>query len=265
MRIACIRDSYAFHVRFSCALGSSAAPAAAIPCLLYEGWNGLRQWEHSARNQIVVSGPGMGVRMEAVQTAVQPAVQTSAKNGVSATQLKICLIFATRGRAELLGKALAFVDMQTVKPDLIIVSCVTDEDVGALASRPGLLVIKGRPGLTAQRNHALNHVPDGFDVLIFLDDDFIMHRTWTAAVLEAFDSDPSIACVTGMTLADGINGPGYSFEEGQKILAETNDIPQTMIAASTGGPYGCNMAFRAPSVGGLRFDERLRRFRLPGR
>ena len=200
----------------------------------------------------------MGVRMEAVKTAVQTAVKASVKKGVSASkQPKICLIFATRGRAELLGKALAFVDMQTVKPDLVIVSCVTDEDVGNLASRPGLLVIKGRPGLTAQRNHALNHVPDGFDVLIFLDDDFLMHRTWTAAVLEAFDSDPSIACVTGMTLADGINGPGYSFEEGQKILAETNDIPQTMIAASTGGPYGCNMAFRVRSVAGLRFDERL--------
>ncbi|HEY4350837.1 MAG TPA: glycosyltransferase family A protein, partial [Paraburkholderia sp.] len=175
----------------------------------------------------MATGSGMGVRMEAVQTAVQtavqPAVQTNGKNGVSAhKQSQICLIFATRGRAELLGKALAFVDMQTVKPDLIIVSCVTDDDVGGLASQPGLLVIKGRPGLTAQRNHALNHVPDGFDILIFLDDDFLMHRTWIAAALDAFDSDPSVACVTGMTLADGINGPGYSFEEGKKILAETN-------------------------------------------
>jgi glycosyltransferase involved in cell wall biosynthesis len=208
----------------------------------------------------------MGVRMEAVRTAVQPAAQTarqtaikrSEKSAVSVSrQPKICLIFATRGRAELLGKAIAFVDMQTVKPDLIIVSCVTDEDVCGLASRPGLLVVKGRAGLTAQRNNALNHVPDGFDVLVFLDDDFLMHRTWMAAVLDAFDSDPSIACVTGMTLADGINGPGYSFEEGRKILAETKHIPHTMVAASTGGPYGCNMAFRARSVAGLRFDERL--------
>jgi hypothetical protein len=33
------------------------------------------------------------------------------------------------------------VDLQTVKPDLIIVSCVSDADVGDLR-RPGLLVIQ---------------------------------------------------------------------------------------------------------------------------
>src|ERR1700741_1274019 len=84
---------------------------------------------------------------------------------------RICLIFATRGRAELLEHVIAFVDLQTVKPDLTIVSCVSDEDVGNVASHPGILVIKGKPGLPAQRNNALNHVPDGFDVVIFLDDD----------------------------------------------------------------------------------------------
>jgi GT2 family glycosyltransferase len=30
-----------------------------------------------------------------------------------------------------------------------------------------------------------------------------------------------------------------------------------MHIAPTGGPYGCNMAFRCSSIAGLRFDERL--------
>jgi hypothetical protein len=170
---------------------------------------------------------------------------------------RICLIFATRGRAELLKHVIDSVDVQTVRPDLIIVSCVSNEDVGDLGCRPDLLVVKGRPGLTVQRNTALNYVPDGFDVVIFQDDDFVMHRTWISETLNALNSDPSIACVTGTLLADGAHGPGISFEQGRAILAQTSDIPERLIAVSTGGPYGCNMAFRASSIAGLRFDERL--------
>ncbi|MFX1671479.1 glycosyltransferase family 2 protein [Paraburkholderia sp. A2WS-5] len=148
-------------------------------------------------------------------------------------------------------------DAQTVKPELIIVSCVSNEDVGDLANRPGLLVVKGRPGLTVQRNTALNHVPDGFDVVIFLDDDFLMHCAWISQILTTLDSDPSIACVTGTLLADGIHGPGLSFEQGRDILARTSAIPEKLTAVPTAGPYGCNMAFRASGIAGLRFDERL--------
>ncbi|MEM5341672.1 glycosyltransferase family 2 protein [Paraburkholderia azotifigens] len=170
---------------------------------------------------------------------------------------KVCLIFATRGRAEVLERVVSFVDSQTVKPDLIIVSCVSDEDAGNLANRPGLLVIMGRPGLTAQRNNALKHVPGDVDVVVLLDDDFLMHGQWIEEVLKALDSDPSIACVTGTVLADGIHGPGYSVEEGQAILARATDVPDRLRIVPTGGPYGCNMAFRARSIAGLRFDERL--------
>ena len=174
----------------------------------------------------------------------------------SVRQAKVCLIFATRGRAEVLERVVAFVDSQTVQPDMIIISCVSDEDAGKLASRPGLLVLKGQPGLNVQRNHALKHVPDDTDVVVLLDDDFLMHSRWIAEVLKTLDSDPAISCVTGAVLADGIHGPGYSVEEGQAILARA-DVPESLRVVSTGCPYGCNMAFRASSIAGLRFDERL--------
>jgi len=170
---------------------------------------------------------------------------------------KVCVIFPTRGRAEILKQVVAFVDLQTVKPDLIIVSCVSEADVAGLPVRADLLVIKGQPGSSAQRNNALNHVPDDFDVVIILDDDFLMHGAWTAEIIKALDSDPSIACVTGTVFADGIHGPGYSYEEGRAILARVSSLPDRLIAVPTGGPYGCNMAFRASSIAGLRFDERL--------
>ncbi|NIE65508.1 glycosyltransferase family 2 protein [Burkholderia sp. Ax-1719] len=170
---------------------------------------------------------------------------------------KICVIFPTRGRAEILHRVVEYVELQTVKPDLIIVSCVSDDDAGRLADRPGLRVIKGLPGLAAQRNNALRNVPANFDVVVMLDDDFLMHSGWIDEVLKAFDSDPAIACVTGTVLADGIHGPGYTVEEGCAILAKATPNTGPMVAVPTGGPYGCNMAFRARSIAGLRFDERL--------
>lgn len=170
---------------------------------------------------------------------------------------KVCVIFPTRGRAEILKQVVAFVDLQTVKPDLIIVSCVSDEDVGDLSVHRGISVIKGRPGSSVQRNHALNHLPGDFDVVIILDDDFLMHSMWISEVIKAFDSDPSIACVTGTVIADGIHGPGYSYDEARAILGRVGNLPERFVVAPTGGPYGCNMAFRARSIAGLRFDERL--------
>lgn len=170
---------------------------------------------------------------------------------------KICVIFPTRGRAEILRQVVDAVGLQTVKPDLIIVSCVSDDDVAGLPAAPGLLVLKGQPGSSAQRNNALDHVPEDFDVVIILDDDFLMHHAWTSEILETLDSDPSIACITGTVFADGVSGPGYSYEEGRTILAGVRDLPATRTVVPTGGPYGCNMAFRARSIAGLRFDERL--------
>jgi GT2 family glycosyltransferase len=174
-----------------------------------------------------------------------------------AAKSKVCVIFPTRGRAEILRQVVDFVELQTVKPDLIIVSCVTDDDVGDLPAHPGLLVIKGRPGSSAQRNHALDHVPADFDVVVILDDDFLMHGMWIAEVLKAFASDASIACVTGTVIADGIHGPGFSYEEARAMVGQVGELPPALIVAPTGGPYGCNMAFRARSIAGLRFDERL--------
>jgi len=170
---------------------------------------------------------------------------------------KICLIFPTRGRAEILKQIIASVERQTTRPDLIIVSCVSDDDVAGIPAQPGLLVIKGSPGSCVQRNRALTHVPADFDVVVILDDDFLMHPTWIAEALKALDSDPSIACVTGTVFADGVHGPGYSCEEGMAILGKLDDLPENLTAVSTHGPYGCNMAFRARSIAGLRFDERL--------
>jgi glycosyltransferase involved in cell wall biosynthesis len=242
------------------AVGSSAMSAVPIPCHPY--WlDLLAVFAFLLRDQVAVVGLQLSVRQVMDSSGCSRVTTVTTFTKMSQTSLskksKVCVIFPTRGRADILGNVVAFVDLQTVKPDLIIVSCVSDEDVGDLQFQPGVSVIKGRPGSSVQRNHALNHVPDDFDIVIILDDDFLMHSSWISEVLKAFDSDPSIACVTGTVIADGIHGPGYSYEEARAILAKGSDLPERMIVVPTGGPYGCNMAFRCRSIAGLRFDERL--------
>jgi GT2 family glycosyltransferase len=173
------------------------------------------------------------------------------------TAAKICVIFATRGRPEVLKSAVRLIDLQTVKPDMIIVSCVSDEDAGHVRSRSDVLVVKGKPGLTSQRNNGLRHMPADMDFVIFLDDDFLTQETWIAEVLRVFEQDRTVSCITGKVLADGINGPGYTVDEGLALLSGSTLPPTRLVSVPLDGPYGCNMAFRVASIGGIEFDERL--------
>jgi hypothetical protein len=170
---------------------------------------------------------------------------------------KVCVAFPTKGRAQIIARVAPFVGRQSLKPVLTIVSCVSDEDVAGLPEDAAIVVIKGAPGLAIQRNEALRNLPEDIEVLIFLDDDFLMHEDWIAEAVRVLESDSTITCVTGTVIADGIHGAGYSFEEGMSFLEKIDGVPANRTVSNTGGPYGCNMAFRVTGIEGLRFDERL--------
>ena len=102
---------------------------------------------------------------------------------------KVCLVIATAGRAEILAAAMRAVDAQILPPDLILISCMRAEDVGHLAERENLSILVGPPGLPAQRNTALRHIPADFDIVVFLDDDFVAHPQWIAEAVSVFQRD----------------------------------------------------------------------------
>jgi GT2 family glycosyltransferase len=169
----------------------------------------------------------------------------------------IAVIVATLGRPEIVTATLNYLlRTQTLKPTAVIVSCAVRADAGNAADLPGVTVVTGPPGLAAQRNTALAALPTGIDVVVFFDDDFVAQADWLAAAARAFRDELRLVGFTGWVAADGIKGPGLSFDHAVRI-AEAADPPASWSRIEPFSPYGCNMAFRLSAICDLRFDERL--------
>lgn len=179
----------------------------------------------------------------------------------ASAQPRIAIGLATAGRPAVARRTLARLAMQQRPPDGVVVSVPEPADLGAEERPvlPGLVVLVGTRGLTRQRNAILDAL-GGFDIICFIDDDFVLHEAYLAALERAFLADPGLVCATGNVIADGITGAGYDFEQADAMLRtiqSANAPPQPIYNA-----YGCNMAFRLSAIraGGLRFDERLPRY-----
>ena len=172
---------------------------------------------------------------------------------------EIAVIVATRGRPALVAEMARRLDGQTRRPDHVFIVGASEEDIVALPKdRADLTAMVGRVGLTLQRNDALRLAEGGFRYLVFFDDDFLPSRFWLENMRALFDADPAIAGLTGVVLADGAGTAGVGLAEAAALVAARDGEPAgAMDFDETFGPYGCNMAFRASAMAGMRFDERL--------
>ncbi len=178
-------------------------------------------------------------------------------SSVAATEpLRVVVGVATKGRPDQLAAMLGHLALQTLKPQRIIVCCSGPEDVGAVAENPDVQVIYTAAGLPRQRNGILKALPDNADLIAFFDDDYYPDPRWLETVAQAFQSDPTIACITGHVVADGILGAGLS-KEFAVASVTAHDPSTTDWVIENFSPYGCNMAFRCAAIQGLLFDERL--------
>ena len=168
----------------------------------------------------------------------------------------VCLVYATLGRAEVLSRTYAAVARQTLPPTTIIVSSPSVADAGILAEAPGVELRVGPAGSARQRNRTLRDLPEGTEIVVFFDDDFVPHPRWIEEVAEVFRRRPDVGAVTGNLIADGIKGPGISVEEAMALVEAPPPADIDWIDEHY-SPYGCNMAFRADMVRDMSFDERL--------
>ncbi|MCK1404971.1 glycosyltransferase [Bradyrhizobium sp. 76] len=184
--------------------------------------------------------------------------KTSFPVNLAQTQLpKIAVVIATLGRPAIVSATLSYLlKTQSCTPAIVIVSCITPEDAGDAADLPTVKIVTGRAGLPAQRNAALAALPPGIDVVAFFDDDFVADASWLAAAAQTFRDEPEVVAFTGRVLADGIKGPGLSFDEAVRIV-ESFDHRSDWSCIEPYSPYGCNMAFRLAAIRELAFDERL--------
>jgi glycosyltransferase involved in cell wall biosynthesis len=167
------------------------------------------------------------------------------------------------GRRAILASVVPLMARQTRQPDEVVICVPSPEDID-LSCLAGLAcpvrVLISERGSCRQRNHILDNVPDA-DVVLFLDDDFLLEADYVAKLERLFGDNPGIALATGRVIADGILGPGISVEDGLKLLAEgcADATPMPVPFSPTYNGYGCNMAVRmsAVSVENVRFDENL--------
>lgn len=175
-------------------------------------------------------------------------------------ELTVAVVIASLGRPELLNQIRELMAMQSRKPDMLLYSVVSEADVPAdFAQDDACQVIMGSKGLTRQRNRALDHLGDTYDVIVFFDDDFVPARTSIEGIERFFRTHPDVIGASGKVIADGINGPGFTYEEAMERLEkhESKTATPNCIVMNLHGLYGCNMAYRTSAIGDTRFDERL--------
>src|SRR5262249_44867988 len=128
-------------------------------------------------------------------------------------------------------------------PDVIVVCVSSNADLGDIPFEfPAIVTLFGGRGLAQKRNAILRHLSD-LDVLIFLDDDFLVDRDYVAATEAAFASDDAIAMSTGDVIADGVCGPGLDVTEARLALVDAGR-PAVAAPHDVYSAYGCNMSLR---------------------
>jgi len=182
---------------------------------------------------------------------------------VDPSSCRIAVGIATSGRRDTLNAVLPYLGRQLRWPDEVVI-CAADEkdvDIAAVnAIAPNARVLFSERGLCRQRNAILRNVPKA-DILLFLDDDFLMAPSYLRETERIFLSDPGIVMCTGTVDADGITGPGLDLSAASMIVdrAEPMQGAGGHEPTTTYNAYGCNMAVRMATVRahGLAFDENL--------
>jgi GT2 family glycosyltransferase len=173
--------------------------------------------------------------------------------------MRIAIGIPTFGRAAVLAKTVADLARQTRRPDRIVVCHARAEDVPAGPARAsGIEYVSTEPGLPRQRNRIIAQVRD-CDLLLFLDDDFLLRNDYVAVMERLFALRPGLVVATGTVLADGATGRGLGFAEARALLEAAPPCADPLATTPVANGYGCNMAIRLATLRrtGLRFDERM--------
>jgi hypothetical protein len=129
-------------------------------------------------------------------------------------EMKLGLVIASHGRPEILEKVLMDLLSQHRVPDEIVISAVDPTDIPKFdLPVDNLKEIFGSPGSSCQRNRGISYLIDKTDLILFLDDDFIVGDGYLASVEKTFQQDSTIIGLTGEVIADGANSVGFTFED----------------------------------------------------
>ena len=174
--------------------------------------------------------------------------------------MRIAVVVATLGRREAAEDLVSDLLRQTRQPDRVVFAVTTADDAPPVDPQlRNKTLICDRTGSCVQRNRAIDVVADESDIIVFFDDDFIPDAKYLERLERAFESDPDTVGITGLVVADGVNGAGIGRAEALQAIERHNHRlrNENLTRENLFGLYGCNMALRTAALGALRFDEEM--------
>ncbi len=186
-------------------------------------------------------------------------------------KMSMVVIVASANRAEEIGQLLRRLATQSRKPDAVILSVTSKEDLprdifDTAEENPNfdigcgqVIIVQGTKGLTSQRNRGLEIALPISDIILFFDDDFLPCSDALMEIEKLFISNAFIVGTTGTILQDGVTTGGICYEEALATLQKFEGLldKRPVVHKPTDELYGCNMVFRSAAIGQLRFDETL--------
>jgi GT2 family glycosyltransferase len=182
-----------------------------------------------------------------------------AKERRTSADLRVAVGITTVGRSEIVVETIAELSAQGRAADEILVCAPTAGDVEGVERRhPQVRLLLGPRGLTSQRNEIIRNAC-GNDVVLFIDDDFLVCPGYLSAIEAAFVANKEVVLATGQVIADGILGPGLPLEVARALALTCLEDDGDGECVDVDNAYGCNMAVRLAPIfaHGLVFDEEL--------
>jgi GT2 family glycosyltransferase len=171
--------------------------------------------------------------------------------------MKLAVAIPTFGRRAQVEQLVGYLARQNRLPDEVVVSAPDPSHVSLPDGMPfPVRAVYGPPGLCTQRNTALDELAHRYDIISFLDDDFVPAADYFAGVTADFAARQDFAVVMGRVILDGATNEGVTWTDAQAAL-DAPDRWQGPDIVDHVGAYGCNMSIRTSAIGDVRFDERL--------
>jgi len=190
---------------------------------------------------------------------------------VLTSALKPLVVICTKDRPDELRRCLTSLANEPADVLLVDAGTVDPDDASVRPSPAGheVLVIRTPPQLTAQRNVGIEHaIANGYDVVLFMDDDVVVEPGYVNAALSVFARNPDVAGVGAVVT----NEPPVHLVRVKAFFGLWSTRPGVVLPSGRnvvghfdGGPWprdvewlsGCAMSYRLDRIGELRFDERL--------
>lgn len=171
--------------------------------------------------------------------------------------MKIALVIATAGRPQIVTETLNRLGLQSRAPDRLMVVGAEPEDAPDPATAAPFVIAPSK-GSALQRNHALDLLANEFEIVVFIDDDYVPAPDFIAGVEKLFTTHQEVVAASGRLLADGAHSKGLTFYEADRLIAEyARERAEPNWLSDDTGTYGCNMAFRVGAAPKVRFDVNL--------